>query len=171
MNLGGVLPGAPGFAPGLGWPSPHLQPWSRRILPAWLLSVSSVLPFPQQEALSSWPLPHSACLPVPGPGTGFFLPPRACGRGAQAGAGWGQRARMHASSLCAVSSPGTPSGLGPWGPECQPQEQWTMEVVHGGPAASPRQCLHPLMMDRESGGSLSGWVLVVSQAPCPLIPP
>lgn len=103
-------------------PSPHLQPQRRCILPDWLLSVRTVLPFPQQEALSSWPLLHSPCLPVPGPGTGFFLPlasgpgPPACNRAVGAGAGQrSERPECTPSLLCAVSS------LGRWGPWRQPQ--------------------------------------------------
>lgn len=103
-------------------PNPHLQPQRRCILPAWLLSVPTVLPFPQQEALSSWPLLHSPCLPVPGPGTGFFLPlagvpgPPACNRAVRAGAGLRSgRPECTPPLLCAVSS------LGQWGPWSQPQ--------------------------------------------------
>lgn len=103
-------------------PSPHLQTQRRCILPAGLLSVPNVLPFPQQEALSSWPLLHSPCLPVPGPGTGFFLPlayspgPPAHYRAVGAGAGLRSgRPECTPPLLCAVSS------LGQWGPCRQPQ--------------------------------------------------
>lgn len=92
---------------------PHPQPQRRRILPAWLLSVPAVFPFPQQEALSSWPLLHSPCLPVPGPGTGFFLPlasgsgPPACRRAVPAGAApRSVGPECTPPLLCAVSSLG-----------------------------------------------------------------
>lgn len=110
------------YAQSLHAAHPHPQPQRRRILPAWLLSVPAVFPFPQQEALSSWPLLHSPCLPVPGPGTGFFLPlasgpgPPACRRAAPAGAApRSVEPERTPPLLCAVSS------LGRQGPWHQPQ--------------------------------------------------
>lgn len=120
-----------------------------------VILASATLRMPSCSWPGNWLLPSPQGLRQRGPG-GRWL------------GSAGQNARL--LSLC-CQQPWDTLWPGAMGPECQPQEQWTMEVVHGGPAASPRQCLHPLMMDRESGGSLSGWVLVVSQAPCPLIPP
>lgn len=76
----------------------------------------AVLPFPQQEALSSWPLPHSPCLPLPGPGTGSFLP-LASGPGppgAEHRAGTAPRSGRPECTplLCAVSSLGQGAGVG-----------------------------------------------------------
>lgn len=113
-------------------PTPTCNPEKGCILPAWLLTVSAVLPFPQQEVLSSWSLLRSPCLPVPDSGTDFFLPgpagpwPPRLQQGSrgrrQAGV---RKARVHTStSLCCQQSWGHHPTLGHGDPGVRRKRPW-----------------------------------------------